>query len=379
MPGSPATAAAPPTRLTRWAAPGLVALFAVMGVLQAGDRPPWVLAGGLLMAAGAALVAPPDRPALLPVFAALSAIGTGMIASGRPADVGWFAICVLAGWCALVTGTGTTLAFCAAALVGFGLEWLLTVDDHGWAAWIAGTTFATFCCLLARRERDLAQRLRIAQAGLAERVRAEERNRIARELHDVLAHSLTVSLLHVSSARLAVEENPAGAVQALADAERLGRECLAEVRQVVGLLRDDGGGIAAPLPGADQLGPLVERFRSAGAEVSLTVAGDPARLTAGAGLAVHRILQEALTNAARHAPGAPVRAALSVSEAGTVLVVDSGGPPGSGTGGGLMSMRERAEMLGGNCAAGPCGGGWRVRAELPTSALTGARAGAAGR
>ena len=104
----------------------------------------------------------------------------------------------------------------------------------GGAAWIAGTTFSAFGCLLARRERDLVQQLRIAQAGLADRVRAEERNRIARELHDVIAHSLTVSLLHVSSARLAVEEDPGEAGQALAEAERLGRECLAEVRQVVG-------------------------------------------------------------------------------------------------------------------------------------------------
>ena len=378
MPSSPVTAAAPPARLVRWAAPGLVALFAVLGVLQADDRRPWVLAAGFVLAAGAALVAPPGRPGLLPVFAALSSAGVALLGTGNAADVGWFAICVLTGWCAFVAGTRATLALWAAAVVGFGLEWLLTTNDHGWAAWIAGTTFATFCCLLARRERDLAERLRVAQAGLADRVRAEERNRIARELHDVIAHSLTVSLLHVSSARLAVEENPAEAVQALADAERLGRECLAEVRQVVGLLRDGGAGIA-PLPGADQLGPLVERFRSAGADVSLAVTGDPGRLTASAGLAVHRILQEALTNAARHAPGAPVRAALTVSDAGTVLVVDSAGPPGAGTGGGLVSMRERAEMLGGRCAAGPGGGGWRVHAELPASALIPARATAAGR
>ncbi|HMH94747.1 MAG TPA: histidine kinase, partial [Streptosporangiaceae bacterium] len=224
-------------------------------------------------------------------------------------------------------------------------------------------TFATFGLLLTRRERDLAERLRIAQAGLADRARAEERNRIARELHDVIAHSLTVSLLHVSSARLAVEENAADAVRALAEAERLGRECLTEVRQVVGLLRRDEGASTAPLPGAAQLTALVEQFRRAGADIAPDVDGDPDELTATVGLAFYRILQEALTNAARHAPGARARAALSVTAAGGVLLVDSAGPPGSGTGGGLASMRERAEALGGSCTAGPAtggsaGGGW---------------------
>ncbi len=94
---------------------------------------------------------------------------------------------------------------------------------------------------LLRHQVDLVDQLRAAQAGLAERSRAEERNRIAREVHDVIAHSLTVSLLHLSSARLAVEYEPAEAAQALAEAERLCRQSLAEVRNTVGLLRQDTG------------------------------------------------------------------------------------------------------------------------------------------
>jgi signal transduction histidine kinase len=262
----------------------------------------------------------------------------------------------------------------AAAMLVFGLEWLLTVDDAGWAAWMAGTTCATFGSMLARRERDLVHQLRIAQAGLADRVRTEERNRIARELHDVIAHSLTVSLLHVSSARLAVEEDPDGAVEALAEAERLGRECLNEVRQVVGLLRHDEDTSISPMPGAAQLATLVEQFRAAGAEVSFNVDGDPAELPSTVGLAIYRILQEALTNAARHAPGAPTSAGLSVNPTRAVLVVDSAGPPGSGTGGGLLSMRERAEVLGGGCTAGPTVSGWQVRAEIPRQPSTNSRA-----
>ena len=98
--------------------------------------------------------------------------------------------------------------------------------------------------LLVRHELELVEQLRAAQAGLAERARAEERNRIARELHDVIAHTLTVSLLHVTSARLAVEHDPADAGRALAEAERLGRESLTEVRTTIGLLHDERGGLA---------------------------------------------------------------------------------------------------------------------------------------
>ena len=129
-----------------------------------------------------------------------------------------------------------------------------------------------------------------------------------------------VSLLHVQSARLAVEHDPADAARALAEAERLGRECLAEVRMTVGMLRDDGAADRRrrrpPLPGAGGLPALVERFRSAGADVTLTVEGDAGALPATTGLAVYRIAQEALTNAAKHAPGAPTAVRLTVGAGG---------------------------------------------------------------
>jgi signal transduction histidine kinase len=216
--------------------------------------------------------------------------------------------------------------------------------------------------------------LRQAQAGLAAQARTQERNRIARELHDVIGHTLVVSLLHVQSARLAVEHDPADAARALAEAERLGRECLAEVRSTVGMLSEDdspgGGGGIAPLPGIDGLPALVERFRSAGADTTLTVEGDTGHLPATTGLAVYRIAQEALTNAVKHAPDSPTALRLTVA-AGTVtltaqsLAADSLAEPGTGTGLGLVSMRERAEALGGSCEAGPGEGGWLVRATLP--------------
>ncbi len=111
--------------------------------------------------------------------------------------------------------------------------------DAGWTPWVAGVAISAGGAALIVRQQELVIQLRAAQAGLAERSRAEERNRIARDLHDVIAHSLTVSLLHISSARLAVSEDPGDAERALAEAERLGRQSLEEVRSIVGLMRSE--------------------------------------------------------------------------------------------------------------------------------------------
>ncbi len=176
-------------------------------------------------------------------------------------------------------------------------------------------------------------------------------------------------MLHVTSARLALEHDPADAARALAEAERLGRESLAEVRLALGMLHgSDDPGRTAPLPGADGLPALVERYRSAGADITLVAEGDAGRLPATTGLAVYRILQEALTNAIKHAPGSPTAVRLSVGADAVGLAVDSAGEPGTGTGLGVLSMRERAESLGGSCQAGPGGRGWLVRATLPLGA-----------
>src|SRR5207249_10608931 len=175
------------------------------------------------------------------------------------------AVCLIATWCVLIGSRLEGLVYWAGAMILFAVEWLAVKPDPGWAAWLASVTLTALFGLLIRHERDLLRQLRQAQAGLAEQARTQERNRIARELHDVIGHTLTVSLLHVQSARLAVEHDPADAARALAEAERLGQESLAEVRLAVGMLhRNDDPGRTAPLPGADDLPALVERFRSAG-------------------------------------------------------------------------------------------------------------------
>ena len=336
-------------------------------------------------AAAAAVIAVLGAAALvyarrLPLLAAaVATAGIAVEGHGLSSDIAWFATCLLAGWLIIVVGPRDGLIYWAAAMLLFGAEWLWVTPDPGWAAWLAGVTFTVVCALLVRHEIDLVAQLRAAQAGLAEQAATAERNRIARELHDVIGHTLVVSLLHVQSARLAVEHDPADAARALAEAERLGQECLAEVRTAVGLLREDdrlrpgeAGGALAPMPGAGGLPALVERFRSAGADVTLTVEGDTAALPATTGLAVYRIAQEALTNAAKHAPGAATVLRLAVGDTEVTLTADSRPGPGglgrAGSGLGVASMRERAESLGGTCEAGPGGNGWLVRAALPVGA-----------
>src|SRR5262249_13757364 len=149
---------------------------------------------------------------------------------------GWFAVCLLAVWCVLIGGRRGGPVYLGGTLALFAVEGLWGGPAPGWGAWMGRTTFTLLGAPPIRPDPALVAQLRAGQAGLAERARGEERNRIARELHDVIAHTLTVSLLHVTSARLAVEHDPADAARALAEAERLGQESLAEVRLAVGML-----------------------------------------------------------------------------------------------------------------------------------------------
>lgn len=367
MRGVPSPAALVPRR-GGWLALGLIFTFTLVGLFR---RAPDELAVALLATAvtlGAGGLALRRRG--LAVFApsVVASAGIAVLCYAISSNVGWFTIAVLTGWCVLAGGRLIGLAHWAGAMALFGAQWIWADADPGWGAWMAGTTFTLLAALLVRHELDLVAKLRAAQAGLADSARAEERNRIARELHDVIAHTLVVSQLHVASARLAVQNDPGDAVRSLTEAERLGRESLAEVRRAVGLLRDGGDSGLAPLPGAADVSALVERFRTAGTDVTLTVTGELTAVSATAGLALYRILQEGLTNAVKHASGWPVTVSVEVADGGrdsVELLVETGAPPGSGTGVGLSSMSERAASVGGECAAGPGGRGWQVRAELP--------------
>jgi signal transduction histidine kinase len=356
------------TRRAPWLGFGALAAFVVVGLLSRLPHDPALDAVAVVVSLGAGvLLARADTWAVL-VWAALAAAGVAALGSGSgsgSSNVGWFAVCLLAGWSVLAGGRWVGVGFWVVALLLFGVE-ALNDHDPGWAAWAVGTTFSAGAALVVQQQRSLLEQLRAAQAGLAERSRAEERNRIARELHDVIAHSLTVSLLHVSSARLAVEYDPADAARALDEAERLGRQSLNEVRSIMGMSRSSTGeATAAPVPQIDAVAELVEQFRRAGADISLSVEGDLERVPATTGATAYRIAQESLTNAAKHASGSPVTVLLVAEPRLVELTVDSAGAPGAGAGMGLTSMRERALAVGGSCAAGPHDDGWRVHATLP--------------
>lgn len=358
----------PVERHLRVLAPAVLAVFLGVGVALS-DRPLGVALVAAVVGQAAAVLAAARRLAGWPASVALgvSMLATYVVCAGGAANVGWFALCVLVAWAAYVAGPVRTTLLTGGALVLLGSQWVLDTSEPGWGPWSAGTVFTAVACTMARRQRELLTALQEAQEGLAERAAAQERNRIAHELHDVIGHALTVSLLHVTSARLALDEDPDEAATALAEAERLTRQSLAEVRAVVGLMNDAATG-PHPLPGAAQLGDLVASFDRAGARVDWTVVGDTSSLTATEGLTVYRILQEALTNAVRHAPGAATVARVEVDPGRTRVLVDSAGRPARPVheGSGLVGMRQRAEAHGGALSAGPHDTGWRVEAVLPT-------------
>jgi signal transduction histidine kinase len=222
------------------------------------------------------------------------------------------------------------------------------------------------------RQRDRAQAL-LAEAQHAREAEAQtaalrERGRIARDMHDVLAHSLAGLSLQLQAARAvaAREHVPQIVLEPLDKAAALAREGLAEARAAVGALRDPTG------LGLDALPALVERHPG---EATLTVHGEPAQLDGEAAHAVYRAVQEALTNAARYAPGSPVSVELAWDPTElTVLVRDTGPAPGreavtgQGSGLGLAGMGERMKQTGGTLRAGPrAGGGWEVRLRVPVA------------
>jgi len=249
------------------------------------------------------------------------------------------------------------------------------------ATWAAGMLRGTRSDARAARAERL-ERLAVEREQELRLAAQAERARIARVMHDIVSHSLTVMVAQADGGRYAAANEPAAATHALETIAETGRAALADMRRLLGVLRDedaDDGSPGAPStltpqPASGDLESLVEHVRASGLRVSLVRMGTPRALPPGVGLTAYRICQEALTNVMKHAgpeptvtvivSWAPTSLSLEVSDDGRGAAADA-----EDTGHGLLGMRERAMMLGGTLTAGPRpGGGFRVRAQLPLPA-----------
>jgi signal transduction histidine kinase len=337
----------------------------------------------LVLAAGAGLALVARRRAPLATFAIVFVATVAVEVSGDTA-AGIAALVALYTTAAMLErrislgALGATLALLPAlALTTSNVSDSQVLSDLavGWACcvgvWALGAYVQTRRRYL-QELRDRAADLEREREQLTRIAEHEERASIARELHDIVAHSVTVMLVGVRGARDVLRADPDVADETLARVETSGEQSLAELRRILALMRGpEQGAEARPQPSLAQLEELVDEYRDAGLPIRLVVAGDPRPLPGGVELSVYRIVQEALTNALKHSRPSDVTVTLSFREPDRleVEVVDDGRSADDGaeaTGHGLVGMRERVTLLGGELEAGRrAGGGFRVAARLP--------------
>ncbi|MFJ9899723.1 sensor histidine kinase [Streptomyces sp. NPDC091280] len=360
-----------PRRLLAWAVRLLVIGVLLGGAVTRDHIHGWALAGGVAgilvtAALGWAFWRATLAHRLWPSLVLIAAL-LGMAIAGQATD---FIVPSLVVWCGCAVIALERLPLAVAVPVTcVSLATFAAVNNDVWlttAVTTAGLALAGYTLRLDAEARGNAQRLltqeRVARAAEAESAALAERARIAREIHDVLAHSLSAQLVHLEAARLLIERGAdrETILERVVAARGMARDGLAETRQALSALR----GEMTPLE--DFLNEIVAT--TAGAEV--TVTGDRRQLPAEASQAVRRVAQEALTNVRKHAPGAKVLLQLEYGEHEVRLDVrDSGGSPGelTGAGGGygLLGMRERAELLGGSLRAEPEEEGFVVTLKVP--------------
>jgi signal transduction histidine kinase len=371
------------------------------------EWPAWLPAGTALLAVAAALVAAIQRGAVadpgLPVlFAALAAApfvadavvgrrlprlafglvvlsAAALLLAGTPHahdDAGPFLLVVLAVQVGATAPLRVSLPLLGLMLATVGALHALSANDESWLVWAFGIVAGYAGGHSVQTTLLLLAESRVREAETAERVAAEERERIAGEVHDVIAHSMTVTLLHLTGARRALEaEDVDEAVEALRDAEQAGRAAMADIRASVGLRKSAPQSPLEPAPGLADLDELVRSFTDAGLVVRSELEFPVGRAPAAVEAALYRVAQESLANVARHAPGAPVdlhvwgepgSVRLRVRNPARVAVPARGDEAGSGHG--IGGMRRRIELLGGSLAAGRAGDEWVVEAVVPQEA-----------
>jgi signal transduction histidine kinase len=327
-----------------WQAAALIAAAAAVSALVLDGTPLWVCGPTAILGAAAANWDGYLEPGLF-LLSTLALI----VASGGPLTL---------------TATGT---LAAALATPAALAALRPSVHFSGAIWTIGIAFPAAMGYVVRRQSQLSEELAAARLALAEQALTEERRRIARDVHDLVGHGLAAALVQVASARHVLRRDPDAADDALAAAERAGRSSLRELRTTLAALRfgDDG---ATALPGAADIEELVASARVDGLSVTFRADRDASAIEGVAGLTLHRIAQEALANALRHAPTCDTVVELVREGDRTTLRVRSRGAsptPPDGPTFGLRGMRERAEAVGGALTAGADADGWLVEASVP--------------
>jgi signal transduction histidine kinase len=258
-----------------------------------------------------------------------------------------------------------------AAYVPFALsKWLAPEEQIAWTPWVSATVFTFALGRVLRRQQALIHQLERAREALAVQAVAEERRRIARELHDLAGHTLAAMLLHVTGARHVLRRDLDEAERALLDAESIGRSSLDQIRNTVAALRTHERGTDVAVVTSADFSDLIDEYRRAGLIISAATSGPLSGLDGSIGTGLHRIAREALANIARHAPKNSTEITLEVvADEVRLVVADRGRPaptpdPDAGHFG-LVGMRERARALGGEFSARPTVDGWIVEARLP--------------
>ena len=316
---------------------------------------------------------------------AIVGLGISVVALGPAALVGIYSVAAYRPPDrSLPAAGGATAAMLVAVAASGGRPDTMAADAIAFAvAWLVGDRQRR-AVAEAERERDRAAELTRTREQLARQAVMEERLRIARELHDIVAHAMSVITVQAGAARMVMGGSPDVARGALETIEGTSRQALQEMRRLLSVLRDDGtdGGapaaaaLLAPARGLADLETLVEAVTASGLRVELRRQGEPVELPAGAELAAYRIVQEALTNVCRHARASsasvvvdyrPSEVAVEVTDDGVGAGSDSGAGRAVGGGGhGLVGMRERAALYGGDVeVASRPEGGFRVRARIP--------------
>ncbi|WP_198655155.1 sensor histidine kinase [Streptomyces geranii] len=368
-----------------WRSTVLLTVFVLAGSTyaaeqQVGERADLDLFARVLLVLGSGLLLWRQRHPVLVVFGTATA---AMVYLGAGYPYGPVFLTVAVGCFSAVVAGHRRAAWVAVGMLWAGhvliahwlYRWLPPAGDEpaGWgqeivvAAWVAAIVAVAE---LVRVRREQWERERAERAQAARRRADEERLRIARELHDVLAHSISVINVQAGVGLALLDSDPEQARSALTTIKAASKEALGEVRQVLDKLRTPGDAPRTPAPGLDRLPELVEQ--AAGTGLTVEVRGEVPKLPPGADLAAFRIVQEALTNVVRHSGSRHARVLVEVDEADGALRlrVDDDGPAtgadAGGSGNGLAGMRERAAALGGTIEAGPrVDGGFRVLAVLP--------------